>query len=119
MNNYLIPPLSSTQLPATSKFKIGDRVRWKDIDRWNKGYPQTTSSDATVIAVYPEMGMIEVQFDAFSGGNYAVFENEIEHIPASTYGYTQAADPHEGHEIVDNEVMGKAFRFCRHCRVEV
>lgn len=26
---------------------------------------------------------------------------------------------HNGHEVVDNQVMGKAFRYCRDCKEEV
>lgn len=28
-------------------------------------------------------------------------------------------NPHEGHEIVENYALGKAFKYCRKCKVEV
>lgn len=28
-------------------------------------------------------------------------------------------DVHEGHEIVENTVLGKSFKYCRKCKVEV
>ena len=112
MNNYLIPPASS-QTPVKSKFKEGDRVRWL------KTYPVGYNYSGTVVAVYPELDIIEVQFDKFTAGNYAVFEHEVEHIQETSSSSTQPLATHDGHEIVDNEVLGKTFKFCRHCRTEV
>lgn len=48
--------------------------------------------------------------------NQALVVDPYGHVAAKI---TNIGTSHEGHEVIDNYAGGKAFKFCRNCKVEV
>jgi hypothetical protein len=118
--------------PAMSAFLIGDRVICSSTNGMSTFL--TSGNIYTVLGVSVDasgVSNIEVKTDIGSIWPFPVglFKPSTIHssstLSEADYKLLNdtaprvKADKHEGHEIVDNEVMGKKFKYCRVCKDEV
>lgn len=89
------------KFPTT--FKVGDKVKHKyDGTFW------------TVSEIHDD-GYIQVASNTNTYTRWLVHGDNFEHVVEPS----KPKFTHTGHEIVDNSALGKAFKYCRTCKVEV
>lgn len=110
----------SCQMNSLDSFEIGDHVIATGSDgRTIKGYissidanyPGKVSVHETGTTTYwwlDEQDLILDLETMFPSGHLG-----------DSLDYPVSLPRHDGHEVVDNQVMGKAFRYCRDCKEEV
>ena len=109
--------------------KLGDRVRLNDT-MWN-------GCEGTIIEIFPPSAVNPeylYNVDDGKGSGWVIPARAFELIGDETSIYLEQHSmyglssgtlaprkgwTHAGHEVVDNTVLAKTFRYCRTCKVEV
>ena len=97
------------------KFKLEDKVTIRC-----KGHLRENETGSIVAHQHPDLYQVKLkETPSLPAMATWCWERELELVESSSYWVHHSAQSHAGHEIVDNEVEGKAFKFCRQCRIEV